>query len=194
MRRATACIFLENNRDLGVKNGMLGNVAGVWKAGWRRGSTAPRGRGRAGSVRVVADYAAIDHGYATTIHKSQGATVDRAYVLSPAHGPASCLCRDDAPPRVAATLYAGRDEFRGLAASVRAAWSRRPKETTLDYAERRGIAPRSEIVVPREAQRAERSLGEAAPEPSRARETQAEAPAAKRGMFAGLDPAPADHG
>ena len=27
-------------------------------------------------------YKAFDHGYATTIHKSQGATVDRAYVLA----------------------------------------------------------------------------------------------------------------
>lgn len=28
------------------------------------------------------DYQSIDHGYATTIHKSQGETVDRAFVLA----------------------------------------------------------------------------------------------------------------
>ncbi|WP_448549883.1 ATP-binding domain-containing protein, partial [Xanthomonas translucens] len=30
----------------------------------------------------INDYQAIDHGYATTIHKNQGATVDRAFVLA----------------------------------------------------------------------------------------------------------------
>ena len=39
------------------------------------------GQGREVSVSM-GDYAAIDHGYATTIHKAQGATVDRAYVLA----------------------------------------------------------------------------------------------------------------
>ena len=34
---------------------------------------------------VLADYAAVDHGYATTIHKGQGATVDRSYVLASAN-------------------------------------------------------------------------------------------------------------
>lgn len=40
------------------------------------------GRGRE-SVSIATDsYQAIDHGYATTIHKNQGATVDRAFVLA----------------------------------------------------------------------------------------------------------------
>ncbi len=34
-------------------------------------------------VTIAADeYASFDHGYATTIHKAQGATVDRAFVLA----------------------------------------------------------------------------------------------------------------
>ena len=38
--------------------------------------------GSAHSVEIEASaYDAVDHGYAITIHKSQGATVDRAYVL-----------------------------------------------------------------------------------------------------------------
>ncbi|UXT50566.1 Ti-type conjugative transfer relaxase TraA [Agrobacterium tumefaciens] len=72
-------IFLENNRDLGVKNGMLGTVEHVEK-----GLIIARldGRGRE-SVSIATDsYQAIDHGYATTIHKNQGATVDRAFVLA----------------------------------------------------------------------------------------------------------------
>ena len=76
-------LFLENNRDLGVKNGMLGTVqeAEEGRLVARLDTAQGPGLGREVSVST-ADYAAIDHGYATTIHKSQGATVDRAYVLS----------------------------------------------------------------------------------------------------------------
>jgi Ti-type conjugative transfer relaxase TraA len=72
-------IFLENNRDLAVKNGMLGTVEHVEK-----GKIIARLDGRSGdSVSILTDsYQAIDHGYATTIHKNQGATVDRAFVLA----------------------------------------------------------------------------------------------------------------
>jgi hypothetical protein len=72
-------IFLENNRDLGVKNGMLGTVEHV-----EPNKIIARLDGRGGdSVSVPTEsYQAIDHGYATTIHKNQGATVDRAFVLA----------------------------------------------------------------------------------------------------------------
>ncbi|WCA60700.1 Ti-type conjugative transfer relaxase TraA [Agrobacterium tumefaciens] len=72
-------IFLENNRDLRVKNGMLGTVEHVEK-----GKIIARLDGRGGdSVSILTDsYQAIDHGYATTIHKNQGATVDRSFVLA----------------------------------------------------------------------------------------------------------------
>ena len=182
-------IFLENNRDLGVKNGMLGDGGRrLGRAAFWRGSTAPRDQTRgARCLSHVADYAAIDHGYATTIHKSQGATVDRAYVLASDRMDRHLSYVAMTRHREEATLYAGRDEFKDLAALSERLSRSGAKETTLDYAERRGIAWRSEIVVP-QPQKAERSLSEHPPEPSRARETRAEAPAAtKRGMFAGLN-------
>jgi len=72
-------IFLENNRDLGVKKGMLGTVEHV-----QQDQIVARLDGRGGeSVSIPTDtYQAFDHGYATTIHKNQGATVDRAFVLA----------------------------------------------------------------------------------------------------------------
>ncbi|MGV1990056.1 Ti-type conjugative transfer relaxase TraA [Agrobacterium sp. 22-221-1] len=72
-------IFLENNRDLRVKNGMLGTVEHV-----EPDKIIARLDGRGDdSVSIPTDsYQAIDHGYATTIHKNQGATVDRAFVLA----------------------------------------------------------------------------------------------------------------
>jgi hypothetical protein len=173
-------LFRENNRDLGVKNGMLGTVERTHGVGAaddgrlavRLDSAAGPGQGRAVSVSM-ADYAAVDHGYATTIHKAQGATVDRAYVLASGTMDrhltyvAMTRHRDDVQ------LYAGRDEFRDVGALSARLSRSQAKETTLDYdraayAERRGIELGSEIIVPRDADR------------------RAEPPAQRRSMFDGL--------
>ncbi|TPW26655.1 Ti-type conjugative transfer relaxase TraA [Martelella alba] len=80
-------VFLENNRDLGVKNGMLGTVTEIEVDEAGAGAAiVVQLDGRDGeAVRVpMGDYQAIDHGYATTIHKNQGATVDRAFVMASA--------------------------------------------------------------------------------------------------------------
>lgn len=71
-------VFLENDRDLGVKNGTLATVRQVAED---RLVAVPDGSTRAVSV-PMGDYRAVDHGYATTIHKTQGATVDRSFVLA----------------------------------------------------------------------------------------------------------------
>ena len=145
-------LFRENNRDLGVKNGMLGTVERTEEGRLvvRLDSAWGPGQGRAVSVSM-ADYAAVDHGYAATIHKAQGATVDRAYVLaSPTmdrHLTYVAMTRH----RDAVRLYAGRDAFRDEGALSARLSRSQAKETTLDYdraayAERRGME--SEIVVP----------------------------------------------
>jgi len=74
-------VFTRNDRELGVKNGMLGTVKTVDAD---RIIVCLDGDGGSGR-RVTFDplrYRHFDHGYAVTIHKSQGATVDRAYVLA----------------------------------------------------------------------------------------------------------------
>jgi len=77
-------VFLENSRDLGVKNGMLGTVQSVEPHAIQvqLDGNAPRTDGPRVVDVPVNDYQAVDHGYATTIHKNQGATVDRAFVLA----------------------------------------------------------------------------------------------------------------
>ena len=100
-------VFLENNRDLDVKNGMLGTVEAVEPG---RITASLDGRGRSVSVSV-ADYAAIDHGYATTIHKSQGATVDRAFVMASSTMDRHLTYVSMTRHRDDVQLYASQDEF-----------------------------------------------------------------------------------
>lgn len=73
-------VFLQNEGSLGVKNGMIGKIVEAAPGRF----TAEIGE-REHSKRVEVDqrfYAHVDHGYATTIHKSQGTTVDRVKVLA----------------------------------------------------------------------------------------------------------------
>ncbi|MCB8878392.1 Ti-type conjugative transfer relaxase TraA [Acidisoma silvae] len=156
-------VFLENNRTLGVKNGMLGAVeraeAGVLQV---RMDADGGKRGRLVEVRQET-YQAVDHGYATTIHKSQGATVDRAFVLASESMDKHLAYVSMTRHRTAVALYADRQQFRDLTALSERLSRSNAKETTLDYAlagyaERRGLVPASEIVA-RDIQRAATVVG-----------------------------------
>jgi len=147
-------LFRENNRELGVKNGMLATVerAEDGRLGVRLDS--PQGPGQGRSVVVSMEYyAAVDHGYATTIHKAQGVTVDRVYVLASGTMDRHLTYVAMTRHREAVQLYAGRDEFSDVRALSARLSRSHAKETTLDYdrsayAERRGIELKREIGVP----------------------------------------------
>ena len=131
-------VFLKNEGSLGVKNGMIGKV--VEAAPGRIVASIGQGHG---VHRVDVDqrfYRNLDHGYATTIHKSQGATVDRVKVLA-------SLSLDRHLTYVAMTrhredlaLYYGSRPFH-LAGGLEKILSRKnAKEVTLDYASGRFYA------------------------------------------------------
>ncbi|RWL93376.1 MAG: Ti-type conjugative transfer relaxase TraA [Mesorhizobium sp.] len=142
-------MFLRNERSLGVKNGTLGVIVEVSI----QGMTVRTDDGR--SVRFdLKDYANIDHGYAATIHKAQGMTVDRTHVLATpsmdAHGSYVALSRH----RDGMDLHYGSDDFATLERLARTLSRDRGKDMASDYgqidpakhyAERRGITFR-EIV------------------------------------------------
>lgn len=116
-------VFLENNRDLGVKNGMLGTVEAVEPGrvvARLDGATRVAGSGDyARAVSVSMDtYSAIDHGYATTIHKNQGATVDRAYVLASGTMDRHLTYVAMTRHREGVQLHVARDEFASRQAGV----------------------------------------------------------------------------
>ncbi|MDX0986546.1 Ti-type conjugative transfer relaxase TraA [Sinorhizobium medicae] len=114
-------VFLENSRDLGLKNGMLGTVEHVEAGGLGSGPRIiAQLDGRNGdSVSIpMESYQAIDHGYATTIHKNQGATVDRAYVLASGTMDRHLTYVAMTRHRDGVQLYAGMDEFTDRKAGV----------------------------------------------------------------------------
>ncbi|NJM50506.1 MAG: hypothetical protein HC843_06135 [Sphingomonadales bacterium] len=139
-------MFLRNERGLGVKNGTLGTVERI---------SAQRMAVRTDDGRRVAfdtkNYAHIDHGYAATIHKAQGMTVDRAHVLATpgmdSHGAYVALSRH----RDGLALHYGREDFADQSKLVRTLGRERGKDMASDYkpeqqfAERRGITFRERV-------------------------------------------------
>ena len=74
-------LFRENNKDMGVFNGSLGTVERVDSGRLTVRLDAEPGTRRGSLVEVdTALYTKFDHGYAMTVHKAQGVTVDRAFV------------------------------------------------------------------------------------------------------------------
>ncbi|MCW0001794.1 Ti-type conjugative transfer relaxase TraA [Pararhizobium sp. YC-54] len=124
-------VFLKNEGSLGVKNGMLGKV--VEAAQNRIVAEIGEGEHRRQVLVEQRFYNNLDHGYATTIHKSQGATVDRVKVLA-------SLSLDRHLAYVAMTrhredlgVYYGRRSFAKAGGLIQILSRRQAKETTLDY-------------------------------------------------------------
>ncbi len=127
-------MFLKNDRGLGVKNGMLGEIEQVSPTQM----TVRLDTGRSAAFELK-DYAQVDHGYAATIHKSQGVTVDRTHVLATPgmdrHGAYVALSRH----RDSVQVHYGRDEFEDLGKLTRVLSRERAKDMASDFAERRDI-------------------------------------------------------
>jgi Ti-type conjugative transfer relaxase TraA len=125
-------VFLKNEGLLGVKNGMLGKV--VEAAPGR--IVAVIGEGE--HLRQVSVeqrfYNNVDHGYATTVHKAQGATVDRVKVLASLSLDRHLIYVAMTRHREDLGLYYGSRSFTKAGGLVEILSRRNSKETTLDYA------------------------------------------------------------
>ncbi|HVA41013.1 MAG TPA: AAA family ATPase, partial [Candidatus Binataceae bacterium] len=123
--------FLKNERSLAVKNGSLGTVEAI-----RDGVLQVRLDGD-GQRRVAVDtrwYRHLDHGYAATVYKAQGATVDRTFVLASWHFDRHSTYVALSRHREGVAVFYGREDFRG---DYQGVLSRaRPKALAHDYLER----------------------------------------------------------
>jgi Ti-type conjugative transfer relaxase TraA len=142
-------MFLQNERGLGVKNGTLGAIEQVSP----QFMTVRTDDGRSVAFDLR-DYNRIDHGYAATIHKAQGMTVDRTHVLATpgmdGHSSYVALSRH----RDGMDLHYGRDDFGNPDRLTRTLSRDRAKDMASDYeqidpaqsfAERRGITFRERV-------------------------------------------------
>ena len=143
-------MFLQNERGLGVKNGTLGTIEKISA----QNMTVQTDDGRSIAFDLKG-YDRSDHGYAATIHKAQGMTVDRTHVLATpgmdAHGSYVALSRH----RDSMDLHYGRDDFASQDRLVKTLSRDRAKDMATDYeqqidpaqdyAERRGITFRARV-------------------------------------------------
>jgi hypothetical protein len=121
-------MMLKNERSLGIKNGTLATIEQV---------TPSHMDIRLDDGRQVGfdfkDYNQLDHGYAATIHKAQGVTVDRVHVLATPgldrHASYVALSRH----RERVDLHFGRDDFADDGKLARTLSRERAKDMASDY-------------------------------------------------------------
>jgi Ti-type conjugative transfer relaxase TraA len=206
-------MFLKNDRGLGIKNGSLGEVESVTS----KDMTVRLDTGRSVAFDLK-DYAHMDHGYAATIHKAQGVTVDRVHVLAAPgldrHSTYVALSRH----RDCVQFHYGRDDFADDSRLARVLSRERAKDMAGDYERELAPAPNRSPDRPGEARSAAASpdpVGQAPAAPKRGlewggesdraaaptprtprvpqRAARAEPPKTGRSIFAGFKPKTPTH-
>ena len=154
-------ILLKNDSGLGVKNGMLGEITEL--SSTHMSLHLDNGRDISFDLK---DYAQIDYGYAATIHKAQGMTVDHTHVLATPgldrHSAYVALSRH----RESIDLHYGQDDFDSLDRLKTTLSRDRAKDMVSDYVqetqtlktkdltspnqdlEQSKLVPQSEIKIP----------------------------------------------
>jgi len=127
--------FLQNDRELQVKNGSLGTIEKM--EGHKLTVCLDReNAGVAQPHRVTVDlkqYNHLDYGYAATIHKAQGVTVDRSYVLASKGMDSHLAYVGMSRHRESADLFWSREEFANERVLAQSLNRERYKDVTLDY-------------------------------------------------------------
>lgn len=132
--------FLRNeNRALGVKNGSLGTIEKM-NGGELTVRLDATGAKEARSVTFnLNQYNDIDHGYAATVYKAQGVTVDRSHILASKHFDRHSTYVAMSRHREGADIYVSRDEFKDFSALTVGLSQECTKDVTLDYGRVRGF-------------------------------------------------------
>lgn len=132
--------FLRNeSRTLQVKNGTLGSIERI-KGNVLHIRLDNQGESSSRCVAVnMNEYNDLDHGYAATVYKAQGVTVDRAHVLGSLYFDRHSTYVAMSRHREGVDLYYGREIFAKLGELSRCLGRERAKDVTLDYGRARGL-------------------------------------------------------
>ncbi|WP_340645991.1 Ti-type conjugative transfer relaxase TraA [Phenylobacterium sp.] len=128
MAQGDRVMFLRNERSLGVKNGALGDLIELTKSG----ATVRLHDGRSVTFDFK-DYADLDHGYAATVHKAQGVTVDRSYVLATEHMDSHAAYVALSRHRQSVSLHYSRQDFSSDEQLASSLGRERRKDMASDY-------------------------------------------------------------
>jgi len=125
--------FLKNDRDMGVMNGSLGTIEAVYGEALKVRLDA---RDDDLGKTVMVDFALynhLDHGYASTIHKAQGITVDRSYLLASRYLDAHASYVGMTRHRESTDLFYSKEDFPNYSDLVNSLSRDRAKDVSLDY-------------------------------------------------------------
>jgi Ti-type conjugative transfer relaxase TraA len=127
--------FLKNDRQLGVMNGTLGTVEAIHDAQITiRLDRSEQQLHQESTVTIhLNQYNHIDHGYAATIHKGQGVTVDRSYILASRYLDRHATYVAATRHRESMDIFYSRETFACERELVQTLSRERAKDITLDY-------------------------------------------------------------
>ena len=124
--------FLKNDRSLGVMNGTLGTLEAFKESRWWVRLDAPSQEGRLISFDLN-HYNHLEYGYAATVHKAQGVTVDRTYLLGSRYFNLHATYVGMTRHRLSADLFYSEETFPHYKDLVQTLSRDKSKDLSLDY-------------------------------------------------------------
>ncbi|MBN9289466.1 MAG: Ti-type conjugative transfer relaxase TraA [Gammaproteobacteria bacterium 39-13] len=132
--------FLKNDKSLNVKNGTLGTIEKISGDVFNVKIDGKEGRTVSFDIR---QYIHCDHGYAATIHKAQGVTVDMAYVLASKHFDRHLTYVACTRHRENLSLFSHHQDFKNEEVLYKTLSRERSKSMAVDFAQVRNIESRN---------------------------------------------------
>ncbi len=129
--------FLKREDSLGVINGTLGTIEKIehekGQIHIKLDSNDALSKEQRQVVVDTEEYKHLDHGYAATVYKAQGVSVDRSYLLTSTHYDAHSSYVGMSRHRHSCDLFSSREQFGSEQELVQTLARNKIKDTTLDY-------------------------------------------------------------
>ena len=128
--------FLKRDHNLEVINGTLGTIKQMEgnRLQIQIAIEAASAQDKPREVWVDTEhYKSLEHGYAATVYKAQGSTVDRAYLLTSSHYDAHATYVAMSRHRLSCAVFSSHEVFKNTQELTYTLSRDRPKDITLDY-------------------------------------------------------------